>query len=127
MTEYKKIVFSCFLVTAVLGFLVFSKLLTSAVTYFDFYAYGGYVDVLVRVVPMAAAVILFLGLYQNAKVNTYMTEVIAELKKVTWPVSKEVYAATLVVIIAVLIASVILGLFDSLWSFLIRHIIQYGR
>ena len=127
MTEYKKVVFSCFLISAVLGFLVFSKLLTVAVTYFDFYAYGEYVEVLVRLVSIVAAIGLFIGLYQNAKANTYMTEVIAELKKVTWPGSKEVYAATFVVIIAVLIASAILGLFDSLWSFLIRHIIQYGR
>ncbi len=127
MTEYKKVVFSCFLISAVLGFLVFSKLLTVAVTYFDFYAYGEYVDILVRVVPIVAALGLFIGLYQNAKANAYMTEVVVELKKVVWPGKKEVYAATLVVIVAVLIASAILGLFDSLWSFLIRHIIQYGR
>src|SRR3989338_7255845 len=96
MTEYKKIVFSCFLLSAVLSFLVFGKLLTVAVTYFDFYAYREYVDVLVRVVPIVAAIGLFIGLYQNAKANAYMTEVVVELKKVTWPGSKEVYAATFV-------------------------------
>lgn len=37
--------------------------------------------------------------YQRAK--TFVVEVRAELKKVTWPPRKEVYATTIVVIIAV--------------------------
>ena len=126
MTEYKKVVFSCFLIFAVLAWLVFSRLLTSAVTYFDFYAYGNFVDVIVRLAPIVLSIGLFIGFYRSEKATLYMTEVAAELKKVTWPSSKEVYAATLVVIIAVLVASVLLGVFDSLWSFLIRKIIQYG-
>ncbi len=126
MTEYKKIVFSCFLVFAVIVFFVFNKLLASVVGYFDFYAYGDYVEVIVRVVPMIVAIGLFVGLYQNQKAVTYMGEVAAELKKVAWPQKKEVSAATVVVIIAVLISALILGMFDSLWSFLVRKIISFG-
>lgn len=126
MTEYKKIVFSCFLIFAVLVFLAFSKLTSSVVGYFGFYAYGEFVEVIVRIFPIAISLGLFLGFYRNEKANTYMTEVVAELKKVTWSSKKEVWAATVVVIIAVLISAVLLGLFDSLWSFLIRKFIQYS-
>lgn len=124
MTEYKKIVFSCFLIFAVLAFLAFNKLIASVVGYFGFYSYGEFVEIIVRVFPIALSLGLFFGFYRNEKANTYMTEVVAELKKVTWSSKKEVWAATLVVIIAVLIAAVLLGLFDSLWSFLIRKFIQ---
>ncbi|OGQ18270.1 MAG: preprotein translocase subunit SecE [Deltaproteobacteria bacterium RIFCSPHIGHO2_02_FULL_40_11] len=55
-----------------------------------------------------------------------MTEVVTELKKVTWPGSKDVRAATIVVIIGVLIAGAMLGVFDTLWSYVIRKIIEYG-
>ena len=124
MTDHRKIVFSCYLIIAVLGWLVFSKLFGSVANYFDLYAYGNFIEVIVRLVPMALGVGLFVGLYQTEKSYTYMTEVVAELKKVTWPTSKDVSAATVAVIVAVLISAVLLFLFDSVWSFVIRKIIQ---
>jgi len=126
MTDYKKIVFSCFLIFAVLGWLVLSKLFTMLASYFDVFAYGGYVEVAVRLAPIALAVGLFAGLYRYNKSYTYMTEVVSELKKVTWPGQKDVSAATVAVIIAVLISAVFIFLFDSVWSFCIQKVIQYG-
>lgn len=55
-------------------------------------------------------------LYRHERVHALATEVAAELKKVTWPTAKEVRAATIVVIIMSVIAAVILGLFDFVWS-----------
>jgi len=126
MTDNRKIVFSCYLIVAMLGWLVLNKLLASIAGYFDLYAYGNYVETLVRLVPVGLGFGLFAGLYKNATSYNYMTEVVAELKKVTWPVSKDVSAATVAVIIAVLISAVLLFLFDSLWSVLIRKVLQYG-
>lgn len=125
MIETKKGVFSCFLIISMLGWIVLSKLFNAVAAYFDFFAYGNYVEIVVRLVPVVCGVGLFVGLYQNQKSNTYMSEVITELKKVTWPTSKDIYAATIAVIIAVLISSVVLFFLDSMWSFLIQKVIQY--
>ncbi len=55
-------------------------------------------------------------LYSHEKVNRLAHEVVGELAKVTWPVRREVSAATVVVIITSVIAAVILGTFDAVWS-----------
>ncbi len=55
-------------------------------------------------------------LYRHERIYTLANEVSAELKKVSWPTAKEVRAATIVVIVMSLIAAVILGTFDFVWS-----------
>ena len=126
MKDYKKLVFSCFLIFGVLSWLVLSKIFHSVASYFDLFVYGEIVESLVRVLPVAIGIGLFFGLYRNEKTNKYVTEVVTELNKVTWPTSKTVSAATVAVIIAVLISAILLFLFDSMWSYGIRKIIEYG-
>jgi len=58
------------------------------------------------------------------KVNDYLNEVVVELKKVTWPTRKETSAATIVVIITLLIMAVILYAFDMLWGYLIKIVLS---
>lgn len=74
----------------------------------------------------AAVVALFVGIstFNNEKIHTYLNEVAAELKKVTWPGSKEVKAATIVVIIMTFISAGVLGFFDFIWGAATRLI--YG-
>jgi preprotein translocase subunit SecE len=50
----------------------------------------------------------------------FLEECWAELKKVHWPTRKETQAATIVVIIGVVIVGIYLGLVDLLLSALIR-------
>src|SRR4051794_36370228 len=50
--------------------------------------------------------------WRNERVFGLATEVVSELKKVSWPSRKETSAATVVVIVTVFICTVILGLFD---------------
>ncbi len=66
----------------------------------------------------AAVVAAFIGrlLYVNEKINRLSHEVIGELVKVTWPSREEVSVSTVVVIITSIIASIILGTFDAIWS-----------
>ncbi len=64
---------------------------------------------------LVAGVIGFLC-YRNEKLRTLATEVANELKKVTWPNWKDTRAATIVVIILTVIISLILFLFDAVWS-----------
>ncbi|MBI4041164.1 MAG: preprotein translocase subunit SecE [Deltaproteobacteria bacterium] len=127
MTEHKKIIFSCFLIFAVLGFAIFNQLLKAIAEYFDFYVYGYGVEVAVRLIPLVIGGGIFWGLYNNTKSYVYATEVVQELKKVTWPKSLDVRSATIVVIIAVILAGSLLGLIDTVWSYIIRNIIGYFR
>jgi preprotein translocase subunit SecE len=63
-------------------------------------------------------------LYRNDRVYSLAGEVAAELRKVTWPTRKETQAATLVVVVTVVISAVLLFLFDASWSWLTDRI--YG-
>jgi preprotein translocase subunit SecE len=49
----------------------------------------------------------------------FLREVRIEMTKVTWPPRAEVVQATGVVLVAVVIASAYIGLFDLLWSTLV--------
>jgi preprotein translocase subunit SecE len=62
------------------------------------------------------AVVAGVVMYRNDKYYGLANEVAGELKKVTWPTAKEVRAATIVVIVMAIIAAVILGVFDMIWS-----------
>ena len=64
------------------------------------------------------------GALRNERLVDLANEVTAELKKVTWPTREETIAATIVVIVTVIVASMFLGVFDLLWSWVARGI--YG-
>jgi preprotein translocase subunit SecE len=59
------------------------------------------------------------GIYLWRRPDTHEVslEIVAELRKVTWPSLAETRAATIAVIVASVIAAVLLGLFDVLWQF----------
>ena len=78
----------------------------------------------ISLVSAFAAVVIGVSLYRNDRVYTLANEVSGELKKVTWPTAKEVRAATLVVVVMAIISSIILGVFDLVWSNLTKLV--YG-
>lgn len=57
------------------------------------------------------------------KMNDFLGNVKAELRKVTWPSKKDTYASTTVVIVLVLLCAVFLGGVDIVLSRLIRMIL----
>jgi len=71
------------------------------------------VNALAILVAGAGAVVA----YRNERVYAAVVDVTRELEKVTWPSRKETYAATIVVIVTVLISALILSGFDAIWSF----------
>jgi preprotein translocase SecE subunit len=62
------------------------------------------------------AVVVGVALYRNDRVFHLANEVSSELRKVTWPSAKEVRSATAVVIVMAITSSIILFLFDLVWS-----------
>jgi preprotein translocase subunit SecE len=56
--------------------------------------------------------------------RAFLEECWAELKKVTWPSRKETQAATIVVVIGVLIVAVYLGVVDFVLSWVIKRLLS---
>jgi preprotein translocase subunit SecE len=73
-------------------------------------------DLYITIFAAVAALVTCLVLYRHERTYTLISEIAAELKKVTWPTGKEVKAATMVVIVMTIISAIILGFFDMVWS-----------
>ena len=79
--------------------------------------FGGTPDeLLITVGSGLITVVTGVVMYRNDRIHTLANEVAAELKKVSWPTAKEVRAATIVVLVMSVIAAIILGVFDLVWS-----------
>ncbi len=73
-------------------------------------------DAIVWLIGGGLATAITLYYWRNERVFGLATEVVSELKKVSWPTRKEVSAATVVVIVTVFISALFLGAFDLIWS-----------
>jgi preprotein translocase subunit SecE len=65
---------------------------------------------------VVAAVLLCYAAYKIPKYHRFVFEVATELSKVTWPTRKEAWAQTIVVVVVSVIAAIIIGIFDAMWS-----------
>lgn len=81
------------------------------------------IDLIVRFAAIALGAVLGFVLYLNNQSNAFMNEVVLELGRVTWPTTSDTYKATILVVIFVLIAGVVLGGFDSLWTWVMKLIL----
>ena len=82
-------------------------------------AWGYFADPNTTVASIAAAVVAgtsVLAAYRNARVQVVANDVVGELAKVSWPTREETTASALVVIVTSIIAAVIVGSFDTIWS-----------
>jgi len=59
-----------------------------------------------------------------AGIKRYLKEVVGELKKVTWTSRRELFLATLMVIILSAILSIFVGFFDFLFSGFLRLLLR---
>ncbi len=58
------------------------------------------------------------------KISAFVTDVKAEMRKVTWPSKKEVYGTTVVVIVTVFFFGFYLFLIDSILQVAVNRIFQ---
>ena len=62
------------------------------------------------------------------RLKRFLVEVWAELKKTTWPIRKEVYSTTVVVIVTVLITAVFLFVVDKVLQSGMEYVFRaFGR
>lgn len=73
-----------------------------------------------QIIAFAAAIVLFIILQRNLKVNQFSSEVASELSKVTWPEKKETIMSAGVIAVMISICAVILFAFDSLWGTIVK-------
>lgn len=73
-----------------------------------------------QIIAFVAAIILFVVLQRNIKVNQFSNEVASELSKVTWPEKKETILSAGVISVMVAVCALILFAFDSLWGTIVR-------
>ena len=64
------------------------------------------------------ALVLTVLAWRYEKLFSFISECVDELHKVAWPTWKETMSATLVVICTVIVVSILLGVFDGVWSYL---------
>lgn len=119
--SYQKIVNVAYLAfSALVAFILLTMLMRLSNSY-DLESKIKSIEFVIRGLSLFIGAGLFFGLYRSATVNAFMNEVAIELMtKVSWPTSKETVSATIVVIVTVVIAGFILGLFDSLWVYMLR-------
>ncbi len=122
--QYKKFVNISYLcLAALLAYVVFVGAMKLS-SIFDWESKVKSVEYIIRIGSLLLGAGVFIGLLRNPRSNAFMTEVAIELiSKVTWPEPKETMVATGVVMVTVLIASLMLGIFDWAWSSLIRLVV----
>jgi preprotein translocase subunit SecE len=59
---------------------------------------------------------------QPSRASRFLREVVAELRKVTWPTRSQLFQATAVVIVAVAVVALYLGVCDALFRRLVHAI-----
>jgi preprotein translocase subunit SecE len=69
--------------------------------------------------------VVALRFYKHDTSRRLVTEIVAELSKVTWPSRKETYASSIVVIITSVIMAMIVGSFDFVWSTITDLLYKY--
>lgn len=80
-------------------------------------------DLFAHGLPVVLAVITFLYLQLNPKIRFWADECVVEVRKVVWPSKKDTSGMTTVVCIMLLVAGLILGVFDLLSGSLVKTVL----
>ena len=122
-SQYQKWVNLSYLAVAALILYVTFAAGQYAISAYDLEARIHNVDLILRGVSILLAAVTFFVLYRHEQANQFMNEVATELARVTWPTSKETTNGTIIVIVMVIVSGMILGLFDYIWTNLLKMVI----
>jgi preprotein translocase subunit SecE len=73
-------------------------------------------DLVVNVLAILVAGTAAVTVYRNERAYASIVEVTRELEKVSWPTRKETSAATVVVLVTVMLSAIVLSSFDFMWA-----------
>ena len=60
------------------------------------------------------------------KIKRFLKEVVAELRKVTWPTKDELIGSTIVVIVVSLVIAIFIGIVDRILGFVVQALFGSG-
>ena len=75
-------------------------------------------------IPLALGALVFAILRFNPKVVAFLDDVIVEVKKVVWPTRRDTTAMTTVSVVMLIVAGVVLGVFDVLSKYVVEMILS---
>ncbi|WP_158542407.1 preprotein translocase subunit SecE [Lujinxingia litoralis] len=127
--DVSRLVTLTYITTAIVAFVIFQKtyqwIETSIDAVSDFMVIPPIIT-LTTALAVASVVGLVLWMKRHPKVDPFLTEVIIEMKKVTWPSWKETQRSTIVVIIFSIILSFFLWGSDQVWKRVTDYILTIG-
>jgi preprotein translocase SecE subunit len=100
-----------FLAGAAVGIMVFEKIIFAIWEIFDEPQPN-----IVLAAAVVASTLLAFFLYARKDVRTFVRSVFDELAKTTWPTREQTWGHTITVLAVSVIASIIVGVFDAVWS-----------
>lgn len=74
--------------------------------------------------PVLMGFLTFGILQLNSRTVEFTDGVVTELKKVVWPSRRDTGLMTVVVIITLILAGIVVGLYDAVWAFVINYIVK---
>ena len=108
----KKIITVSFLIAAGLAALIVRVLLETAAGAVGFMAKYYALDLVQHGIPVGVGLLTFILLQFNSKVVAWADEVVLEVSKVVWPSQRDTIAGAITACAMLLLAGVVLGLFD---------------
>lgn len=120
--QQKWVTLSYLAVAALLSFVAL-QLGQKLVGVYDLEAKVRNAEMILRIFSIFVGALLFFALYRSEQVTQFVSEVVVELSRVTWPNQKETSSATILVIIMVLISGLFLGFLDYLWTVVLKWVI----
>lgn len=119
----QKIMTVCFVISAFLVGLIIQVILRSSAGAFGVMAKLYSQDIFAHGLPVGLGLATFLYLQLNPKVKAWAEECIIEVRKVVWPSKKDTSGMTTVVCVMLVIASIILSVFDLLSGSLVKMVL----
>ena len=120
----KKIVNICLIIASVFLYLVASQFTLQVFGWLNVAVTQDYWLTIPEIISILMVGIVYLLVVTNKKAMGYFYDAGTELGKVIYPTPKESSQSAVIVIVIVALATVVLTLFDSLWSFLTRLILS---
>ncbi len=125
MTVYKKYLDLSLLLLSIIAWFALKLLIGFFWNYFSLPVLVDWPIGYPEIIALVLAVVFYVALKKQEKVNVFGLEVITELSKITWPTQKETLVSTGVIIVMVAIASVLLFLMDTLWGTLTQKFLEF--
>lgn len=122
--DNKKIITVTFVLTGILVGFTVNLLLGFLASHFSMFARVESSTELSNGIPVVAGLLIFGILQFTPKVVNFVDGVVDELKKVVWPSRKDTGLMTVVVTVTLIISGVIVGVYDSIWAFVINRLIK---